>query len=922
MKSTRPEWYIGIDLGTTNSSLSFIKRGVRSVVPQTLKFDQYDRWREVNYHDLLPSFVFFEHGYDKPIFGRYSKYEGIRQAPHRVARSFKLKMDDPTWRFKIEEDNKEYTAAELSYYVLKTLMGEFRRLKREKGVRHAVVTVPASFPSIARDATKEASEKAGIELVDLLDEPKAALFSYLNLLQQEGTFEESDLFSNKTLLVYDLGGGTLDISIHHVKLNPDSPFGVEIEDIVISRFTELGGDDFDNLIAEELLNRYQDDSPELSKLYEEDEDVHQNFSVILMQQAEQLKRKLSDIITSSSNRQEEEVDGKVEPGSPGILRNKGYQRALDRLSISKTEYEEIIKPFLGEEFSLNDLNKIHSFDTNEQKNLIVPLLDVLKKFRTKVNDQSVLPDSILFHGGMSRAWFVEERLKKFFSPHDISFSFLNDPDRACSHGASLYHYYLSEHGQDRFVSQIAQNIISDTYQLQLEGRRLYPLITAGELLPKEKTTIQGEFTLKANYPGVSFPILIGDETSIIKSKVINKQYFELEQPIDTDVPVDIEYSMDENKILSFTAIFPKNSEIDPISIKVDDRTSEQLQKTNEGIKKQQLGEPETLDFVDQIVGLALWSKDWSQDEKECARIDKIICRAVNRDEFFEHTTKKIKEHTPQISKIGYREIHVIKRLSILLGKIADDIDDELLEPALFVLHDLCSQIKNIISFGFLRSSILRLFQNEVLQNVVTTLGKLGDQSSESYLRELIEIKDITYGFRLACVKPLGKVGHSESLFDFLSDNLRFPKVLKKLHQKKEYRKEWRSNIYWSIGKAASQKAASPSISASKFNKVKKALQKQLNIEEIDHRETLRNLFFAIGEVFEHSDEKTKDYAPSLDEQEKYLMALANCYGECSSADQQHLNKIYGIATAQINGVSLSKEQLEFRGYLLSLADTD
>jgi molecular chaperone DnaK (HSP70) len=431
--------YPGIYLGMTASCVSVIGSGMGErimAVPQA--FPQYVQRRAIDRGEILPSYVYFESGCPEPFVGAYAKYDGMRVQAHRVAHSFQLEMGDPDWTFRLEEDGKPYTATQLSHYVLKTLMDGLNQV-RQTECRRAIVTVPASFQPDARAATQEAAQMAGIDLVGLVDEPKAALFAYINQLQLDGTFESSELFNNKTLLIYDLGGGTLDLSIHQVKRNPNSPLGVEIEDIEISRFTELGGDNFDRLVADYLLNQYLDAHPNLC----ETEDERDELLVILTEHAEKLKLNLSNAIRQSG--QETEMDRSI---NPGVYKDI----ALGRLSISKEVYEEIVSPLLGRELGLKDVNLPDAEkDYATQNNLVAPLLDILNKYREKSHSEA-LPDAVLLYGGMSEAWFVQQRIYDFFQPHEVEFHSISEhPARLCSVGASLLHYEL-----DRRIQKLLQ----------------------------------------------------------------------------------------------------------------------------------------------------------------------------------------------------------------------------------------------------------------------------------------------------------------------------------------------------------------------------------------------------------------------------------------------------------------------------------
>lgn len=216
---------IGIDLGTTNSAVSVVRP---TGVPEVLRNKEGDT--------VTPSVVLFQSfgGADEPLVGEQAK----RQAaafPEDIVQYVKRFIGDPTWRFDASSGT-QYTAEEVSAIILKRLK-EDAELALGEEVTDAVITVPAYFDDARRTATAHAGQIAGLNVLRVLNEPTAAALSY-------GV--EAD--ANGTVLVYDLGGGTFDVTI--LKIN-----GTEFEVLATDGDRNLGGFDFDNALMEYLNKR-------------------------------------------------------------------------------------------------------------------------------------------------------------------------------------------------------------------------------------------------------------------------------------------------------------------------------------------------------------------------------------------------------------------------------------------------------------------------------------------------------------------------------------------------------------------------------------------------------------------------------------------------------------------------------------------
>ncbi len=279
---------VGIDLGTTNSEIAIIRGGQPAVL-------------EEDGDPILPSFVgLSEDG--RLLVGKAARNQWVL-APERTIKSIKRKMGQDV---KVKLGEQEYRPQEISAMILRSLK---ERAERHLGspVKKAVITVPAYFNDSQRQATREAGELAGLEVVRILNEPTAASLTY-----------DPNLQDRRRMLVYDLGGGTFDVSI------------VQAQDGVVEVLsshgdTQLGGDDFDELLLNLICDRFQ-----------QEQGVDLRLSLVsrarVLRAAEAAKRQLS---AQPFVRIEEE-----------FIAEKDGQALHLNMEISRDEYEELIQPLL------------------------------------------------------------------------------------------------------------------------------------------------------------------------------------------------------------------------------------------------------------------------------------------------------------------------------------------------------------------------------------------------------------------------------------------------------------------------------------------------------------------------------------------------------------------------------------------------
>src|SRR5438874_8986660 len=299
---------VGIDLGTTNSEVAYVRDGQPVVCP------------DEDGDPILPSFVgLSEDG--RLLVGKAARNQWVL-APERTIKSIKRKMGQDV---KVKLGDQEYRPQEISAMILKALRD---RAAQQLGteVRKAVITVPAYFNDAQRQATREAGELAGLEVVRILNEPTAASLTY-DPSQRE----------LQRLLVYDLGGGTFDVSIVQAQE------GV-VEVLSSHGDTQLGGDDFDELLFNHICDRFQQ---------EHGVDLKANLvtRARVLKAAEAAKRHLS---YHPFARLEEEF----------IAEKEGQPLHLN-LEVSRADYEAMIQPLLNRTMdcvqrALDDANLIAS----------------------------------------------------------------------------------------------------------------------------------------------------------------------------------------------------------------------------------------------------------------------------------------------------------------------------------------------------------------------------------------------------------------------------------------------------------------------------------------------------------------------------------------------------------------------------------
>jgi molecular chaperone HscA len=377
----KQEMIVGIDLGTTNSLVAIIHPDTKK--PVVLK--------EHDGAALVPSIIHFGDGGIITVGDKAKEY--LITEPHNTIFSVKRLMgksysdvkdqasfftykviDDNTESLvKIQAGNKFYSPVELSSYILKELKTRAEHILKTS-VTKAVITVPAYFNDAQRQATRDAGKLAGLDVLRIVNEPTAASLAYGMGMSKEET---------KTVAVYDLGGGTFDISILRIS-------GGIFEVLSTNGDTYLGGDDFDRVIAAHWANQ--------SRITEEELGNNKSLAQEFRLQAEEAKKHLS-----SNN----SFTGKV---------------ADYRMSLSKDEFEKLVKPFVDKtiqccknalkdaELSIGDIDEVIMVGGSTRVPLVKMTVENL--FARKLHD-SLNPDEVVALGAAVQADILAGNNKDF-----------------------------------------------------------------------------------------------------------------------------------------------------------------------------------------------------------------------------------------------------------------------------------------------------------------------------------------------------------------------------------------------------------------------------------------------------------------------------------------------------------------------------
>ena len=540
---------VGIDLGTTNSVLSIINvklNGdiISKVVEIPRAVDTYTVVEGAKFNTqrrpTLPSCVYYddEHHY-KTVVGDFAK-KRYPVRPHLVAKSIKSQMGQE-FVTGLSAEVPDKTPAQISARILEHMIRHAEKIFRTK-IDDAVITVPANFDSSMCRATRDAAELAGIKIKNdddterpvLLSEPNAVIYDFINQAHNgEIPANVLDLSRKKNVMVFDLGGGTLDITLHEIERRDSTKEILKVNEIATNRYTLLGGDDFDNAIAEAMFRRYvkqhEKHADIVSKLRREKKTIMPQLLVY----AEELKLELSDrkndnIMSFGWDEDEEDEDFPI----GGNISSTGY--AYDD-TFTAEEIEEILLPFMGRHLKFDDYKRVDELTGESNvRNIIYPILDVLKKASEKLNVDELKIDAVIMNGGMSKFYMVTERLKQFFGFDPIV---ALDPDQAVARGAAVYHYYLHKYeeikdnmrmvGDTNSVKSTAdkefesegditllkpplsiewgRNILNDSLYLKMKNDTHVKIIPSGAELPYTSEMMKG-FKLMPNYKQIAIPI--------------------------------------------------------------------------------------------------------------------------------------------------------------------------------------------------------------------------------------------------------------------------------------------------------------------------------------------------------------------------------------------------------------------------------
>ncbi len=454
---------IGIDLGTTNSCVAVMEGGEAVVIPNP------------EGARTTPSVVGFNNG--ERLIGQVAKRQAITKPDHTVM-SIKRHMGK---KYEVKIDDKNYTPQEISAFVLRKLKEDAEAYLGEP-VSQAVITVPAYFSDAQRQATKDAGKIAGLEVMRIINEPTAAALAY-----------GLDKADEQKVLVFDLGGGTFDVSLLEIG---DGIFQV----LATSGNNFLGGDDFDKKIVDYMLAEFK-----------KTEGIDLANDKMAMQRlreaAEKAKIELSGVLTSNIN-------------LPFITADQNGPKHLD-ITLTRAKFDELTADLVEKTMG--------------------PTRQALSDAGISASDV----DRVLLVGGSTRIPAVQDEIRKLIGkdPHKGI-----NPDECVALGAAIQGGILNK--------EVKDIVLADVTPLSLGIETLNgvfsKIIDRNTTIPVSKSQIYS--TAADNQPSVEVHVLQGEREMAADNKSLGRFTLSGIAPAPRGIPqIEVSFDIDTNGIVHVSA---------------------------------------------------------------------------------------------------------------------------------------------------------------------------------------------------------------------------------------------------------------------------------------------------------------------------------------------------------------------------------
>ena len=463
---------IGIDLGTTNSCVATLEGGKPVVIPNS----EGSR--------TTPSVVAFSKNGGDRVVGITAKRQAVTNS-ERTIMSVKREMGTD---WKKEIDDSEYTPQEISAFILQKLKSDAEDYLGREG-NQAVITCPAYFTDAQRQATKDAGRIAGLEVLRIINEPTAAALAY-------GVDKDDD----QTILVYDLGGGTFDVSVLEIYQVDGQP---QIEVKATSGDNRLGGDDFDEVVIDWLVSEFKKSTGI---------DLSSDMTAItrLREAAEKAKIELSGTSTTQIN-------------LPFItMSGDGQPEHLD-ISLSKAKFEDLISDLV--------------------ERTMGPTRRAMKDAGIKKGNV----DKVILVGGSTRVPAVQEAIEKEVGKPP--FKGIN-PDEAVAVGAVLQAGIIT--GDEGVTDVLLLDVTPLTLGIETLGGIMTTMIERNTTIPTRRSETFS--TAADNQPAVEVHVLQGEREFAKDNITLGRFHLMGIPPSPRGIPqIEVTFDIDANGIVNVSA---------------------------------------------------------------------------------------------------------------------------------------------------------------------------------------------------------------------------------------------------------------------------------------------------------------------------------------------------------------------------------